>query len=52
MKVGDKVRIKSGKQIWTILKIIDLYGYTCAYLESPAGMHTHRYIDHLKLIKD
>ena len=52
MKVGDKVKIGTGRQIWTILYITDRDGYKILSLENPTGTsHRLSYMKDAKLVE-
>ena len=52
MNVGDKIKIKSGRQVWTILDIFKSNGYDILHLVNPQGnRHTNCYIDDAKLVE-
>ena len=53
MQVGDKVKIRSGKQIWTITEIVFKHGNTILCLENPKGTsHRLSYLEDAKLVED
>lgn len=53
MKVGDKVKIGTGRQIWTIEHITDRDGYTILSLVNPFGTsHRLSYLEDAKLVEN
>lgn len=52
MKIGDLVLYRKGRQVWTIVQIIESNGYTWARCVNKAGTkHLHGYLEDLRLAK-
>ena len=50
MSIGDKVRYRGGRQLWTVIKIIESMGHVFYRLENyQKSRHMHGYLEDLKL---
>ena len=52
MSIGDKVRYRGGRQLWTVIKIIESMGHVFYRLENDQkSRHMHGYLEDLKLVE-